>query len=221
MLVRRSSYLLQKPADTHTQVPAPPRPPAVPRLLQRRRAVVKPEFPVVLGIDASLSCTGYSYRGPDSWPVASTIQPGELRGSYRLSYVRRQMERIVQEVRPSLAVIEGYSMGVGRGAGRLADLGELGGVIKLLLWENGVDVMIVPPSTLKSGVALNGRASKEDLQKALDALYGYIVTQDDEADAVGLMLLGEFRLGSTELKADAKRRRSVENCEIVRGQIKL
>lgn len=112
-------------------------------------------------------------------------------------------------------------MGFTRGQGRLADLGELGGTVKLALWERGIDVMIAPPATLKSAIAENGRADKSEIKAALRQRYGYHITNPDEADALGLMLLGEIRCGKTRLQAHAKRMASVTNCEVIRGQIKL
>ena len=105
--------------------------------------------------------------------------------------------------------------------GRLADLGEVGGVLKLLTWELGIDALIVPPSTMKSLIAGNGHAQKTDVKAALRAQYGYDVPQDDEADALGLLLVGEHTLGCFTLKTDKKRLSSLSKCRMIPGQRKL
>ncbi len=112
-------------------------------------------------------------------------------------------------------------MGFRKGTGRLAHLGEVGGILKLAIWERGIDVMIVPSATLKSVVAGGGRADKAAVIKSLNGTYGYQVEQEDEADALGLMLIGEHRCGSTELKATPARMASLEKCEYIPGQRKL
>lgn len=46
----------------------------------------------------------------------------------------------------------------------------------------------VPPKTLKMFVAGNGSADKVDMLAAIREIYGVPVTNDDEADAVGLAI---------------------------------
>lgn len=196
-------------------------PSASPRLcaLVVRRA--KPGTVRVLGLDQSLSSTGYSYRLMDGPPVTGTIDTGELRGSHRLFYIRKKVLELIERIQPTLVVLEGYAMGFSRGKSRLADLGELGGTIKLAVWESGVDTLIVAPASLKSIIAGNGKGDKEDVKKALKSQYGFIIGNSDEADALGLMLIGEAKRGKTKLKATAARMAVVHSSEVLRGQLKL
>lgn len=171
-------------------------------------------------MDQSLNSTGISYR-VDGRPVTRVIDPGKLRGLKRLSYIRKQLLSVIALVNPGLVVFEDYVMGFRKGTGRLAHLGELGGVLKLTVYETGIDLMVVPTATLKSLVAGNGSAKKPDVIRALAKKYGYHVAQEDEADALSLMLIGEAKCGSTELKAEASRMASLEKCEVIKGQPKL
>lgn len=173
-----------------------------------------------MGVDQSLSSTGVAYR-TDSGLVTITIEPGKLRGLHRLSYIRNKLLEIIELVGPTMVVFEDYVMGFRKTTGRLAHLGEVGGVLKLAAWSAGADVMVVPSATLKSVVAGNGKADKKDVQRALLKMYSYRIEQEDEADAAALLLIGEARCGSEELKSSATRMAAVAKCEIQPGQVKL
>jgi Holliday junction resolvasome RuvABC endonuclease subunit len=154
----------------------------------------------ILGIDPSLGSTGYAYR-KDGKIVSGRITTDALRGAHRLFYIRLQLAKVVQLVAPTLTVLEDYAMGAGgRNNNNVFNIGELGGVVKTYLWENGMDVLSVAPTQMKSVIALNGRADKTDISRALAQRFGIVVSQHDEADAVGLMLVGEMRCG---LQTDA------------------
>lgn len=193
------------------------------RFVRARRNPSTPRVSV-LGIDASLTSTGYAYRDEKGQVVAGTIPTGELRSSHRLLYVQNKITRLLDLADPVLVVIEGYAMGFGGGKGnpgRVFDIGELGGVVKLAVWQRGIDAMIVPPSTLKCVIADNGKAKKPEMITALRTRYGHSTVSHDEADAIGLMLTGEIRCGKTKLVAKPSRMGSIEACEVIRGQLKL
>ena len=84
-------------------------------------------------------------------------------------------------------------MGI-RGGGRVFDIGELGGILKLLAWEQGVNLLIVPPSTLKQFITGKGNATKPEMSQALATKYNYDVVQNDECDALCLLLMGDAYL---------------------------
>jgi Holliday junction resolvasome RuvABC endonuclease subunit len=111
--------------------------------------------------------------------------------------------------------------------GRVFHLGELGGVLKTMLWERGIDVLIVPNTVLKkviigkAGGNVKKAVTKEDMVSAL-AGYGYRVAQFDEADATGLMLCGEWKTDATQIPKNARQSNrfgSLSQCETVRGKL--
>ncbi|MGL5098156.1 MAG: hypothetical protein ACRDD1_21430, partial [Planctomycetia bacterium] len=73
----------------------------------------------------------------------------------------------------------------------------------------------------KSVIAQDGKAGKREVQRALLKMYSYRIDQEDEADAAALLLIGEARCGSEELKSSATRMAAVAKCEIQVGQVKL
>ena len=111
----------------------------------------------------------------DGIPSTTTIDGSKLRSLDRLNVVAKEIERIVQLQGITLAVIEGYAMGFGgKNPGRVFDIGELGGVLKLTLWRMGVPLMVIPPKTLKCLIADSGNAKKDDMINALRTNYGFV-----------------------------------------------
>lgn len=162
--------------------------------------------------------------------MSGTITTDKLRGPRRLLYARNQMAKVLDICTPSLVVYEDYAMSRG-GAGRVFHLGELGGVFKLLVWERGIDMMIVGPTVMKmlitgsgsAGRGAKGKAAKEPIARALRDTFGITATQNDEADAIGLMLIGEMKTGRTPIPQTAlkfKHAAALAACEVSTGQLK-
>lgn len=197
----------------------------------RRSPSAKPSAAAkVLAIDPSLTSTGWAVRAYDSEPITGTIKTDDLRGPWRLHYARKNLEALLDKYEPTVVAYEGYAMGRVQMRGTF-DMGELGGVYKHLLWDRGIDVVVVPPSVLKSFLMLPGtprkvkvssKQKKEKVVKAVQDLFGYEIAQHDEADAFTLLLIGEMHSGlqihsNYPLKcthADLKR-----SCETVRGRL--
>ena len=159
--------------------------PDAPRVRRERR---------IVGIDASLTSTGYAYLR-EGVPVTSHIPTGDLRGPARLFYIEERIANVLKLVQPSIVVIEDYAMNMKRqGAGRAYSIGELGGVLRLLAHRNGANVELVSPTTLKKFISGVGKGSdKTVVQRAILAQFGYNVTQNDEADALALLLFGQVK----------------------------
>lgn len=175
----------------------------------------------VLGIDPSLNSTGYAYR-TNTGLTTGRLEPGKLRGPWRLNYMRLQLEKIIDRAQPTLVVYEDYAMGA-RG-NNMFHIGELGGVLKTLVWDKGIDCLEVSPTMMKSIIARSGRAEKQDIINALKARFGLVVSNHDEADAAGLMLLGEMKCGLykvSEKEQQSKHFASVLNSEITRGRLQM
>ncbi len=153
----------------------------------------------VLGIDPSLTGTGIAFRNGN---VAYTERvQTTLRDMPRLVYIRDRVREYAQHVKPTLVAYEGYAMGFGKGlAGKIFDRAELGGILKLMLIEEfGTPVLVVPPTSLKMFMTGKGRLSKGDKGKKEFSEYaskhrGRGFMSFDEADAYGLMVMGEAKL---------------------------
>lgn len=180
----------------------------------------------VLGIDPSLSSTGFAYE-VDGQLYTGRIDPGKLRDGARLAYMRKALSEVLDHARPTIAAYEHYSFGSRGNSSNAYSTGELGGILKTLLWERGVDVMLVAPKSLKKTITGNGNADqgkgkehKPEMRAALKEKFGYDIEQNDEADAFALMLVGKIRFigGLPEGIRKQLRLEALRECPIIKGR---
>ena len=109
--------------------------------------------------------------------TVATVDPKDARDGARLMLVKRAVASVASEV--SFAALEGYSYD---SVGRVFELGEIGGVIKVLFHENNIEYVVVPPALLKKFATGNSSASKEDMVDAAKT-HGCVPADDNQADA--------------------------------------
>lgn len=157
---------------------------------------------VIAGIDPSLAKTGVIVLNSKGDVLCDElIKPGKLKGIARLKYIKDTLIKILQKHKVTVIAIESYSFG-SRGRATFS-LGELGGVLRLALLENGFKFFDVSPSSLKSFVAENGAADKVMMRQAIIRKYRLDITEDNIADAYGLARMCLF-LGDSMPKFCAK-----------------
>lgn len=135
-----------------------------------------------LGIDQSLNATGLC-KLSDARTITSMLTvdvAGHLDGK-RLARVKQVASTLLEGV--AFAALEGYSYG---STGRVFELGEMGGVMKLMLVEHGVDYIAVPPVSLKLYATGHGGASKLHMIAAANERFSASVADDNQADALFL-----------------------------------
>ena len=158
---------------------------------------------IVVAFDLSLTSTGVADRNG-----TRRIQP-RTTGPQRLAEVRDaviaachhhvtldvQVRCVVEgcPTKPDLVVLEGYSYASGNKA---HDVGELGGVVRLALYEAGIPFEVVSPSSLKIYACGAGNASKDDVLLAAVRRLRYEGKSKDEADALWLYALAMHALGA-------------------------
>jgi Holliday junction resolvasome RuvABC endonuclease subunit len=140
--------------------------------------------PRVVGLDLSLTATGVA------WPAGETgtLTPTRT-GMARLADLR---DRILAICDPGIGVegvadlvaVEGYSFGSRHSQAHA--LGELGGVVRLALWEAGVPFVDVAPALLKKYATGHGNAPKEQVLAAAIRRLGYQGHDHNQADAAWL-----------------------------------
>lgn len=143
----------------------------------------------ILSIDPSLTSLGYAHTAGETVVVGS-IQPKGLKGLQRLEFLRSFVAQRLDDCNPVLVAYEGYAMGRFAGGGRLADLGELGGVLKMELFKRRIPILLIPPACLKLFATGKGNADKDKVRVAMAKLRGRLFANDDEADAYGLYRMG-------------------------------
>lgn len=104
--------------------------------------------------------------------------------------------------------------------GRAFDLGELGGVVKLLCWKHGTPLAIVTTGTMKKIMTGSGTAKgKDPVRDAVKRIYGITPKHDDETDACGLMTTGEVLYYDEGPAECMSRRKGIKVPEIIQGRL--
>lgn len=165
----------------------------------------------VLALDLSLTSTGLCYRNTRGDIVTGTIEPN-VKDLPRLEWMKSQMTPFIKKC--SMVVIEGYSMG---SRGRVFSIGELGGIIKLLAFSESKPILLVPPKTLKVFVTGNGNADKDMVKQSIEERWSYLISQDDEADAFGLLMLSDAYFSRKRRQLDEKRKQALSKCEYIKA----
>lgn len=160
-----------------------------------------------LGVDQSLNATGVC-RMDDEGKVTTvaTVDPKGARDGERLLFVKRAIAAAASGVK--FAALEGYSYD---SVGRVFELGEIGGVVKVLLLESGIEYVVVPPVLVKKFATGNASASKEDMMsRAREA--GCVIADDNQADAYFLA-----RIAQAYVRGGATRRCELEVLHTLRN----
>ena len=142
-----------------------------------------------LGLDLSLTSTGYCLMNQEGGILASgKLTPKKLSGIERLKFIEENLSSMVISHAVSEVFLEGYAF-----AAHMAyahEIGELTGVIKLMLHRNGVPFRSVGPTTLKKFVTGRGNAKKNEMLLAIYKKWCIEFKDDNEADAYALARYG-------------------------------
>jgi len=173
----------------------------------------------VLGVDLSLNGSGFVVIDSESLLVLESryvlinakkksLNSPALYGMERVHYILVQFAEMVKTHRPEKIIIEGYSMG---SRGMVYDIGEVGGVIRHFLFDQGIKYFEVPPKTLKKYITGNGNADKDMMMAAVAKKYSQSFQDDNTNDAYALAVmyveLGELNF----LEEIGKLRKSKKN----------
>lgn len=155
----------------------------------------------IMGIDPSVTETGYCYgklgkvsdEPGDFWGAGVIRHHKDLRGMARVRATMDGIEKVLTEVDPVAVFMEGYAFSRGK-VGRIFDLAEMGMAIKLVVLRFGIPIIVVPPTTLKAFVTGRGNAQKQEVAAAIQSIWGPKFSNDNKADAYGLMIYGQYQL---------------------------
>ena len=151
---------------------------------------------MIIGIDASLSCTAVVVIGDDGNVDTSEA----IKSKYSKDRFKRYSllcEGIFRWITHDDSVyIEGYSYG-SKGKG-VSSMYEFGGILRYKLWSLKVDYTEVPPTVIKKFVTGKGNANKTQVMKCLIQRYGADFGTDDEYDAYGVALVGHALEGKND-----------------------
>ena len=166
---------------------------------------------MIIGLDLSLTHTGWAILNYNKTIDYGTIIPKKLKGAMRLSFIRNKLKKVIKKYKPVLAVIEGYAYSPN--ANMSFSIGENGGVVKLMLWANGIDCINVAPKTLKKFTTSNGNASKTQMAKAVKLKWKEEFKTDHEVDAYALAKMGYYILSGDYGNLNEKELEAIKTVE--------
>lgn len=140
----------------------------------------------ILALDLSLTRTGYALADGTHGVLLPPYGPSAPIA--RLGWIRDSVKRLVILSRPDIVCIEGYSYGSQQEGAftRAFATGELGGVVRLQLFDLKVSWVDVSPSSLKLFATGFGLAKKDAMIVAAVRELGYTGHDSNEADALWL-----------------------------------
>lgn len=163
--------------------------------------------PSVVAFDLSLRATGVAM--PDGSTLS--LKPGSRTGMARLAWIRDSVAGLADlpgVCAVDLVVIEGYSY-ASKGAS-VVDIGEMGGVVRLMLWERQIPYVEVAPSSLKMFATGKGNAGKDDVLAEAIRRLGYAGSSKDEADALWLRAMALHHYGEPVVSLPATHLRGID-----------
>lgn len=148
----------------------------------------------ILGIDASLTATGYAIGESGSVNGKYGIIPGKFGGIQRLMHVRNKIMDRVDSTKPDLVVMEALSFGSKGSA--VHDQAGLSKMIEAELVTEKIKYILCAPMTLKKYVCGSAGSAKnpirkEHMLKYLATRFGHHDVNDNNiCDAIGLVYIG-------------------------------
>ena len=157
----------------------------------------------LLGLDLSLTSTGYCFDGE-----SGVIATGLL-GTERLEAVKDDLSNLLIANKIDCVLLEGYSFA--SRSGQAFSIGELGGVIRLLIHNLGIKLVEIPPTCRAKFATGKGNASKNEVISSISARTGIVWGNpgaDDKCDAwileeMGLAYIGKQRYSWPEVNMSA------------------
>lgn len=151
----------------------------------------------IVGLDLSTKRVGFAAADGELFSISA--HAGAEDPYRRLHELGREIERALRlrPPFPDLVVVEGYSLAMHPGGGVLSKirLGEIGGVVRMRLFEMGIRFVDVPPTSVKRFAVGNGNAKKEPMIARAIELGARGSVNDDEADAFHLRRMGRAANG--------------------------
>lgn len=121
-------------------------------------------MPSYLGIDASLEGTGLCLVSIVGHVLrTTTVLPRGLRDMARLAMIKGETREFLDSGDVAFVAIEGYAYGA---INQAFSLGEIGGVLRLLIHEHGLSRVDVPPVSLKKWATGSHEADKDAMVAA-------------------------------------------------------
>lgn len=148
---------------------------------------------LLAGLDLSLTSTGLSIGGQTR--IVST----QKKGAERLSIISREVVSVLEAEQVDCAIIEGYSFASRNSQAH--SIGELGGCVRMRLWEIGLPFVDVPPTCRAKFATGKGNAGKAEVISSISAKIGRVFSGNGGADECDAWVLEEMGLAHLNISS--------------------
>ncbi len=145
----------------------------------------------VIGIDASLTGAGVAVVKDGEFIASYRIVP-KNKGVERLIEVETRIVDILRRHEPDLICLEDYAHSK---SGKAHQMGELGGVLRVLFHKSELPWIVIGIGQLKKFVTGKGNGKKDLVLMNVFKKWGLQFGNSDEADAFGLAKIGSYLAG--------------------------
>lgn len=144
----------------------------------------------ILGLDMSLNETGYCILSRDK----SIIEKGVIKSKKenrleKMLDIRGAVDKLIMEHNVSAVFMEDYSYG-SRNTKWTFSAGELGGLIKVYLYESEIEYELVSPSMWKKYICGKGNLKKEQVLLQVYKKFNIEFKNNNECDAFCIAMFG-------------------------------
>lgn len=130
----------------------------------------------------------------DTWIVST-----QAKGAERLSIISNEIVNILLINPIDIVVIEGYSFASRNSQAH--SIGELGGAVRMKIWERGVPYIDIPPTCRAKFATGKGNAGKNEVISSISAKTGIVWSgagADDRCDAWILEQMALAKVGASK-----------------------
>ena len=161
--------------------------------LIKKPIIGKPQIKtVIVGLDVSMTDTGYSVLDSDGTPIVlSDVKPNKKvvvrdidRQLFILDTLTKNIEQDTMMADKVVIVIEDYAFG--SQVGKMFTRAELVGMIKRMLFLKDYEIYLVAPTSMKKFITGIGNARKQEVIAAAKEKYGFEGKNDNICDALCL-----------------------------------
>jgi crossover junction endodeoxyribonuclease RuvC len=148
---------------------------------------------VFMGVDLSLTSTGLSVNGETS------AFKSKNKGAARLYEISNHVLTDLSVKGANCVIIESYSYASRNSQAH--SIGELGGCVRMTLWQHGIPFIEVPPTSRAKFATGKGNAGKTEVISAVSSKTGKLFSgssADDECDAWVLEQMGLAKINNSD-----------------------
>jgi crossover junction endodeoxyribonuclease RuvC len=150
----------------------------------------------ILGLDLSLTGTGWSLWGSEYNHDEGLINTDKLEGLDRMDHILKDIQNLIDiKNKPAgeiLVILEDFSF-ASKGSS-VFQIAGLGHIIRHWLWTQSIDFILIPPTVLKKFVTGAGNSDKSVMLKEVYKRWGYDTNDDNIGDAYSLGRMGRAML---------------------------